>query len=180
MKVNITNMKNVFVFKNNTFYDERGFLKRVICKKDLKKIFNINFDIKQTNYSFNLKKYTLRGFHYQKKPFEEDKVITCINGKVYDIVLDLRPKSKSFLNWTSLILDSNRNESLFIPKGCANAWITLQNNTSLIYHHSQFYKPKHELSIRYNDPKFEFQWPKKPHIISSKDKNIANFKLENL
>lgn len=172
-------LKNVYLIKHNVFSDDRGYFKRLFCKNELKKN-GIVFDNKQSNYSFNKKKYTLRGFHFQKKPFQEDKIISCISGKIYDIILDLRPKSKTFLKWISVDIDSKDSISLIIPKGCANAWLTIKDNTSLIYYHSQFYKPKSELSIRYNDPFFKFIWPSKPKKISIKDNKIKDFSINNL
>ena len=179
MIISELNLKNVFLIKHQIFKDDRGHFKRLFCKK-IFKANKINFENKQSNYSFNLTKYTLRGFHFQKKPFQQDKLITCIKGKIYDIILDLRPKSKTFLKWISVNIDAKDNTSILIPKGCANAWMTMKDNTSLIYHHSQFYKPGYEFSIRYNDPFFKFDWPQNPKIISMKDRNIKDFKLKNL
>ena len=97
----------------------------------------MHFKIKQTNISENYKKYTLRGFHYQKKPYGEDKVISCIKGAIYNIVLDIRQNSKTYKKWQSFLLNEENKLNLILPKGCANAYLTLKDNTWILYYHSE-------------------------------------------
>tara|TARA_B100000787_G_scaffold166257_1_gene151201 strand:- start:3025 stop:3549 length:525 start_codon:yes stop_codon:yes gene_type:complete len=165
-------IKGVFLIKHDLVKDVRGVFKRSFCKRVLKKY---NFDVKQGNISENIKKLTLRGFHYQKLPSKESKIITCISGKIYNIVLDLRKQSKTYKKWTKIILDDKNRDSLLIPYGCANAYLTLEKNTIIHYYMSDFYNPKSYKGIRYNDPNFKFIWPYKPKIISDRDNNFKDF-----
>lgn len=146
----------------------------LFVKKNLKKK-GINFNIKQANISQNFKKGTLRGFHFQRKPFSEDKILSCIKGEIYDIVVDLRSKSKTYKKWISFKLNEKNKYFLLVPKGCANAFLTLKDNTLIHYYSSQYYNSNAEGGIRYNDPNFSFKWPKKIKIISHKDLNFENF-----
>ncbi len=168
-------IKDVFIIKKEPFEDKRGSFRRNFCKKEFKK-FNLNTEIKQTNISVNHKKGTLRGFHYQVSPYGENKTITCISGKIYDIVVDLRKKSKTYLQWQSFELSGKNKESIVVPKGCANAFLSLEKNTILHYFSSQYYSPKHERGIRFNDPFFNFKWPNKIISISDKDLNHPDYK----
>tara|TARA_Y100000590_G_scaffold467417_1_gene646258 strand:- start:737 stop:1285 length:549 start_codon:yes stop_codon:yes gene_type:complete len=172
-------ISGVYIIELDPYKDNRGTFKRHFCEEELKKN-NIHFNIKQTNISFNIKDKTLRGFHFQKPPHQEDKIISCISGSIYNIVLDVRKNSETYLKWQSFNLDANNNFNLLVPKGCANAYLTLENNTSIFYYHSEFYKPNFGKSIRYNDPYFDFKWPSEPEIISEKDKLIKNFHPDDL
>ena len=102
-----------------------------------------------------------------------------MKGSIHDIVLDLRTKSKTYLKWQSFKLSDSNRFILFVPVGCANAYMTLTDNTLIFYCHSEFYKSSHYKSIRYNDPLFKFDWPFAPEVISDKDKNIENFNPKN-
>ena len=128
MKFIKQNIIGLYVIKPEPYKDKRGMLRRHFCQNDFKKK-GINFNIKQTNISENYKKYTLRGFHYQKKPYGEDKVISCIKGSIFDIVLDIRTNSKTYKKWQSFTLSEKNKISLLLPKGCANAYLTLNDNS---------------------------------------------------
>ena len=167
-------IKGLKVIKPNSFIDKRGLFRRIYCLNELK-LKQINFKIKQVNISENKNTQTLRGFHYQKYPFGEDKIITCIQGEIHNIVLDMRQKSKTFMNWQSFKLSEQNRIALLVPKGCANAYLTLKKKTWILYFHSQFYKPGYEKSVKYNDPKFNFDWPKEVKVISKKDNSIKFF-----
>lgn len=132
-------------------------------------------DVKQCNVSENKKQYTLRGFHCQLPPYGENKIISCIKGAIFDVVVDLRVDSDSYLRWESFELTEENRLSLYVPKGCANAYLTLQDNSWIFYYHSEFYAPIAEAGIRYNDPLFKFEWPAEPKIISDKDLNLSDF-----
>jgi dTDP-4-dehydrorhamnose 3,5-epimerase len=173
MQIKKTNFENLFVISKKPFKDNRGFFYRDFCKNELSKIY---FEIKQTNISFNKKKYTLRGFHKQSFPYEEKKILTCLSGEFLNVSIDLRKKSKTYLKVYKIKLSEKNNLSIHVPKGFANAYMTLKNNTKILYYMSEFYKPKKEQHIRFNDNFFSIKWPKKPSIISKKDLNILNFK----
>ncbi len=167
-------LQGVYLISPEPFEDERGVFRRHFCKKEFasKNLFS---DIKQTNISENKKKHTLRGFHFQFSPHGENKIISCVNGSIFDIVVDLREASATYLNWQSFELDKESKLSLYVPKGCANAYLTMEDNTWILYYHSEFYNPGGEGGIRYNDPFFSFKWPFKPKIISKRDCNFPDW-----
>ena len=166
-------IKGVYLIKPNIFKDERGLFRRHFCNSEFYKN-RVENKVKQANISVNYKKGTLRGFHYQKKPFQEDKSMSCLKGEIYDIVLDLRKKSKTYGKWLSFRLSEKNKYLLHIPKGCANAFLTLKNNSIVHYYCSEFYNPTHECLVNYKDPIFKFKWPIKIKNISKKD-NLSPF-----
>ena len=174
MRLIKTKIKDVYLLKHSPFNDKRGSFIRLFCKKVVGT--KIKFNLKQSNLSINKKKHTLRGFHYQVGKYAENKILKCITGKIYDIVVDLRKNSATYRKYISVTLDSKKNHSLILPKGCANAFLTLKDNTTILYYTSNFYNKKYEKGIKYNDPYFNFKWPIKPKIISKKDKNYINYK----
>lgn len=168
-------IKGLMLIKPEPFVDNRGFFRRIYCYKELN-LKKIKFSIKQANISENKNIQTLRGFHYQKFPYGEDKIISCIQGEIHNIVIDMRKNSKTFMKWQSFRLSETNRFGLLVPKGCANAYLTLKKKTWVLYFHSQIYKPGFEESIKYNDPKFKFDWPKKIKILSQKDNSIKLIK----
>lgn len=180
MKIKKTNINKCYLIipqKNN---DLRGSFHRSFCEKILKKN-KIKFHIKQTNISINKKKNTLRGFHFQKYPFSESKILNCINGSIYNVTIDLRKKSKTYLKKFSCKLNGKKNVSILIPAGCANAFLTLENNTIIHYYMDSFFEDNIKTSysgFRYDDEIANVKWPKKPRIISQKDKNYLKLNLK--
>lgn len=167
-------IKGVFLLKPEPYKDIRGSFRRHYCKKEFKKNGIIS-DISQCNVSHNKYKGTLRGFHIQKNPYGEAKTLSCFKGKIFDIVVDLRKKSKTYLHWVSFKLSEHNQYTIHIPKGCANAFLTLTDNCIIHYYCSNPYSPRYELGVRYNDPLFSFKWPIVPKIISQKDLSHKNF-----
>jgi len=165
----------VYLIKPEPFKDHRGVFRRHFCNEEFNKnkIENV---VTQCNVSENFKKSTLRGFHYQTGKAAEAKTLSCLKGSIYDVVVDLRPKSKTYGKWVSVKLTSKNRMSVHIPKGCANAFLTLENNSIIHYYSSNKYNPKNELGIRYNDPFFKFKWPIKIKHISERDKLHSDFK----
>ena len=177
MKFKKQKINDVYLIYAEPFIDKRGIFKRNFCLEEIKKS-PIKFrSIKQINLSQNINKKTLRGFHYQVSPYSDKKIISCVKGSIHNIVLDMRKKSKTYLNWQSFKISEKNMLSLFIPAGCANAYITMEKNTSILYYHSEFYNPQYSRSVFYDDPYFNFDWPFKPKVISEKDNNIDNFKI---
>lgn len=168
-------IKGVFLIEPEPFIDDRGVFRRHFCKKEFED-HGITANVAQSNVSENKFKHTLRGFHYQSPPYGEDKTLSCLSGSIYDIVVDLRPASATYLKWLSFELNENNRNSIHVPAGCANAFLTLKDNSIIHYYHSQSYQPGVEGGIRYNDPFFNFKWPAEPLAISDKDKNLPNFK----
>ncbi|MBU1196073.1 MAG: dTDP-4-dehydrorhamnose 3,5-epimerase family protein [Proteobacteria bacterium] len=174
MKFFEQDLKGVYIIEPEPYSDDRGMLRRHFCIDEFRN-YSLMTDIKQCNVSENIQRYTLRGFHCQSKPYGENKLISCIHGEIYDIVLDLRRDSGTYLQWQSFELSKENRRSLYVPVGCANAYLTLQENTWILYYHSQVYTPSSEQGIRYNDPAFKFEWPAKPMVISEKDLNYSDF-----
>ena len=165
-------IKDLVLINNGSYKDNRGAFSRNFCIKKLKKL---NFRVVQGNLSFNNKKHTMRGFHYQKGKSSEKKILTPVQGSIFNVVIDLRKKSKSYLKFEKIILKSSHNESLYVPEGCANAYLTLENNTIIHYYMSNFYNKRSYSGFRYNDNYFKIRWPYKPKIISKKDNQYKDF-----
>ncbi len=167
-------IKNLYLIKPSPFKDKRGIFRRNFCS-NLQRKNRLNGNVKQANISENFKKLTLRGFHYQKYPYGEDKTLCCIKGEIYNVTIDLRKSSKTYKKWKGFYLNDKNRYLVHVPKGCANAFLTLKDNTIVHYYCSQNYNPKAEKGIRYNDKKFNIKWPKKPNIISKKDLKHKDF-----
>lgn len=157
--------------------DERGVFRRSFCIEEFKKN-QIDFKVFQGNISENFKKHTMRGFHYQKAPIKESKIISCVTGSLFNVVIDLRKTSKTYLKTVSLEISSVRRESIYVPPGCANAFLTLSDNTIVHYYMGDSFSSESYFGIRYNDPMFSIDWPFEPKVISEKDLNIPDFKDE--
>lgn len=126
----------------------------------------------QINQSINHKIGTFRGLHFQRPPYGDTKLIRCISGKVYDVLVDVRKDSETFLKYVGLELSEENKKMLFVPEGFAHGFITLEDNSQLIYHHTTIYKPGFEDGVNYNDPKLELKLPIDIRVISQKDSNI--------
>lgn len=161
-------MKIIQLSKN---LDNRGIFKRLFCLKEFKKR-KIYSEIKQINISFNYKKYTLRGLHYQKGSLAEEKIIYCTKGKFFFVSLNIDKKSKKYLEYESVTLEENDDKVIYVEKQRATGFLTLKKNTELIYFMTNYYNQKHSDGILYNDPKINIHWPYKPLVISVKDKSF--------
>lgn len=182
MRIKKTKISKCYLIIPNKNFDLRGSFHRAYCKKILKK-HNIKFDIKQTNISINKKKNTLRGFHFQKYPFTENKILSCTNGSIYNVTIDLRKNSKTYLNKYICKLNSKKNNSILIPAGCANAFLTMENNTIIHYYMDSFFEDNIKSNysgFRFDDEVIKVKWPKKPIVISIQDKNYPKLDLKKL
>ena len=171
-----TGFKELYIIEIQPLHDDRGFFSRTFCKNEFKKI-NFSKEFVQINLSFNSAKGTLRGMHYQLPPHEEIKLIRCNAGKVFDVVVDMRKHSDTYLKWFSCELSRENNKMILIPSGFAHGFITLEDNTELIYHHTEFYNPSSERGLRYDDERFNIEWPIKISNISEKDRSYPKIKL---
>lgn len=159
--------------------DERGVFRRHFCAAEFA-AHGIAVSVAQGNVSENPRLHTLRGFHYQISPYAEGKTISCFSGSLYDIIVDLRPDSASYLQWAALTLSAESRASLHVPPGCANAYLTMQPDTVVHYYMSESYEPGSYRGFRYDDPAFKFKWPAKPRVISAKDSSFPDLDLSRL
>jgi dTDP-4-dehydrorhamnose 3,5-epimerase len=170
-----TKLKGAFVIEPEPLRDERGFFARTWCKREFE-AHGLNSDLVQCNLSVNTKRGTLRGMHHQKAPHEEAKLVQCIAGAIYDVIIDLRPDSPTFKQWLSLELSSGNRKMLFIPKGFSHGFLTLADHTDVFYQMSDFYDSESATGIRWNDPAFQISWPEAIKTISAKDLQYSDFK----
>jgi dTDP-4-dehydrorhamnose 3,5-epimerase len=169
-----TKIQGVFNIELDRYEDERGFFARVWDKTIFEKN-KLNSSITQCSISVNKTKGTIRGLHYLTEPYFESKIVRCIKGKVFNVVLDLRKNSPTYKQWDSIILSADNYISRYIPDGCANGIQTLEDNTDVLYQMSRDYVPHAERGIRWDDPNFKIKWPLTPTEISIKDRSWENF-----
>lgn len=165
-----TSLAGSFVIEPNVFTDDRGWFTRFYCKNDFKEIGH-DKEWVQLNHSTTNKKGTVRGLHFQKEPYREIKMVKCIAGIVYDVIIDLRKNSPTFLQWFGVELSAKNKRMLYIPEGFAHGFQCLDNDCELIYHHSEFYTPGSEGGIRHNDPAIKIEWPLPITILSPRDES---------
>ena len=165
-----TPLNGLYRVERKLIEDQRGFLSRLFCADDFKEI-GFGKPIVQVNHTLTHKKGVIRGMHFQNSPQTEAKIITCTHGEVFDVVVDLRKDSATFLEWHSEILNANNQFSLFIPEGFAHGFQTLSKDCNLIYMHSGFFSPDSEDAINALDPRLAISWPLNIVEMSERDKN---------
>lgn len=154
--------------------DERGFFARAFCEKEFA-AQRLATRFVQVNNSLSAQKGTLRGMHYQLAPKAETKLVRCIRGSLYDVILDLRPSSPTFGKSFGAELTAENRRMMYVPKGFAHGFMTLADDTEAFYFVDEFYGPEQERGIRWDDPKFKVQWPHPPVVVSDKDKGHRDF-----
>ena len=168
-----TKLKGAYIIELEKLEDERGFFSRSWDKNEFKNR-GLNENFVQCNISYNKKLGTLRGMHYQKKPCEEVKIVRCTRGKIFDVIIDLRGKSPTKYCWFSLELTEDNHKMIYVPKGFAHGFQTLEDNAEVFYQMSTYYNSNYSSGVRCDDPLFNIKWPIKSTIISKRD---AMFKL---
>lgn len=171
-----TALKGAYVIEIERLEDERGFFARTWCQREFES-HGLNPRLVQCNISFNKKKGTLRGMHYQAPPFEEAKLIRCTRGALYDVIIDLRVTSPTFMQHFGIILTPEQRNMLYVPEGFAHGFLTLEDNTEVFYQMSEFYAPAYARGVRWNDPAFGIQWPIPVQVISERDASYPDFKV---
>jgi dTDP-4-dehydrorhamnose 3,5-epimerase len=156
--------------------DERGFFARTWCRQEFEEN-GLNPSLEQCNLSFNTRKGTLRGMHYQTAPYAEAKLVRCTRGAIYDVAIDLRPDSRTFRKWTALVLTADKRNMLYVPEGCAHGFLTLEAGSEVSYQMSQIYNADAARGVRWNDPAFEVVWPQEAQVISERDRSYPDFKI---
>jgi dTDP-4-dehydrorhamnose 3,5-epimerase len=170
-----TVISGVFEIRINRMPDNRGFFARTWCRNEFEE-HGLEPVLKQCSISYNARKGTLRGMHYQAAPFAESKLVRCTQGAIYDVVLDLRPQSPSFKNWIAVTLTAENRNMVYMPKGCAHGFLTLQEQTEVFYQMSEVYNAESARGVRWDDPAFRIAWPEKVEVISERDRTYPDFK----
>lgn len=173
MKFIETKFNDAYLIELVKIGDERGYFGRIWCENILKEK-GLNTKIAQINTSFNAEKGTLRGLHYQKSPHEEAKIISCIKGSIFDVIVDLRPDSSTYLQWQGFHLNETERTMLYVPEGFAHGYQATSNDTAIIYPTTEFYAPESEAGVRWNDPSLNIEWPLDPTNLSKKDASWPN------
>jgi len=169
-----TRLKGSFVIELEKIADERGFFSRAWCGREFA-AQELNTEIVQCNISFNNKRGTVRGMHYQAAPHEEIKIVRCTKGAIYEVIVDLRSESETFKRWTSVELTEENRKMMYVPKGFAQGFQTLTDNCEIFYQMSSYYTPESARGVRWNDPAFDIHWPQKVTVVSERDKNYPDF-----
>ena len=170
-----TKLNGVYIIEPEKLEDDRGFFARSFDSEIFKER-GLNPNVRQCNMSYNKKMGTLRGMHFQLPPFQEVKYLRCIRGKIFDAVVDLRKKSKTYKQWISVEMSAENYKMIFVPEGCVNGFQTLTDEVELFYQASQAYAPEYERGLRWNDPAFNIDWPLEPTEMSEKDRSWPLFK----
>jgi dTDP-4-dehydrorhamnose 3,5-epimerase len=169
-----TKLAGAFVIELERRTDQRGFFSRTFCQQEFG-AHGLNSQVVQCNVSFNKRKGTLRGMHYQAAPFAEAKLVRCTSGSIYDVIIDLRPASPTFKQYFAVELSAENCRMLYIPEDFAHGFQTLQDDTEVFYQMAQRYSAEHARGVRWNDPAFGIEWPEGARMIIDRDQNYPDF-----
>jgi dTDP-4-dehydrorhamnose 3,5-epimerase len=175
MRFSPTALSGAYIIDLQPHQDERGFFARTWCQQEFAK-YGLNPQLAQCNVALSHRAGTLRGMHYQVSPHEEAKLVRCTKGALYDVIIDLRPHSPTYLQWIGVELTAGNHRMLYVPEGFAHGYQTLCDETEVFYQVSQFYQPGAEQGVRWNDPAFGIDWPETSDCpISDKDRHWPDF-----
>ena len=166
-----TPLAGAFVIDLELMEDERGFFARSFCRDEFEK-HGLNPNVAQCSVSFNRRRGTLRGLHYQAKPHEEARLVRCTVGSIYDVIVDIRPESKSYLRWFSAELSASNRRMLYVPEGFAHGFQTLSDDVEVFYQMTETYRPDSSRGIRWNAAEIGIAWPIAELIISERDRAL--------
>jgi dTDP-4-dehydrorhamnose 3,5-epimerase len=169
-----TVLPGVFLVELEPVRDERGFFARTWCQKEASSR-GLDARCVQCSVSFNTRKGTLRGMHYQVAPFTETKLVRCTSGAIYDVVLDLRRESPAFKKWTAAVLSARNRSMMYVPVGCARGFLTLEDESEVSYQMSEVYDAASAQGVRWDDPAFQIVWPQEIEVISQRDRTYPDF-----
>ena len=172
-----TDLAGVFIITLDAFDDERGSYKRLWGTDEMAGL-GLTGTLNNVGLSYNKRRGTFRGMHYQAEPFSEVKLVQCVAGRIYDIVLDIRRDSPTFGRWIAEELSPTNNRALYIPEGCAHGFQTLEEDAQALYCISQKYEPASARGIRWNDPQFEIRLPLEVTVINDRDANYGDFQFQ--
>ncbi len=177
MKFKETPLKGAYTIDLEKRGDDRGFFARFFCVNEFDNL-NLDNKIVQINNSLSKEKGTLRGVHYQLAPKAETKIVRCVKGSLFDVIVDLRKDSPTFGKWFGETLTADNRKMMYVPKGFGHGFLTLEDNSEALYLVTDFYSPEHERGIKWNDSFFNISWPFKPVVVSEKDQNHPDFNLK--
>ena len=169
-----TPLSGAYLIRRERNVDTRGVFERVWCTREFE-TRGLNGRLVQASLSTNVKRATLRGLHFQNAPAEEDKLVTCLSGSIYDVIVDIRRHSPTFAQWFGTHLSAKEATALYVPKGFAHGFMTLEDHTTLLYQITEFHDPQLAAGFRWNDPTFAINWPIEPAIISNRDQELPYF-----
>ena len=169
-----TPLEGAFLIDAERLEDARGFFARTWCARELARRGLVT-RVAQCSTSFNKKKGTLRGMHYQVPPFAETKIVRCLRGSIYDVIVDLRPRSRTFMKHAGVVLTSENGRMLYVPAGFAHGFQTLEDDTEVFYQISEFYSPAHARGVRWDDPAFAIRWPDDERTMINRDRTYPDF-----
>jgi len=169
-----TKLPGAYVIEVEKREDQRGFFGRTFCREEFE-AHGLNSQVVQCNTSFNKRKGTLRGMHFQAVPFAEAKLVRCTSGSIYDVIIDLRPASRTFKQHFAVELSAANHRMLYIPENMAHGFQTLEDDTEVFYQMSQMFSAEHARGVRWNDPAFGIEWPADERIITERDRNYPDF-----
>jgi len=169
-----TKLPGVFEVHPEPISDNRGFFARSWCQAEFERN-GLSPKLVQCSISFNIRKGTLRGLHYQVAPHQETKVVRCTRGALYDVVVDLRRESPTFKQWIGVVLTPANRNMVYVPEGCAHGFLTLEDESEVFYQISEFYNPESARGARWNDPAFQIGWPGEIAVISERDRTYPDF-----
>jgi dTDP-4-dehydrorhamnose 3,5-epimerase len=172
-----TAVEGVYVVTPELFSDERGFFARTWCADEFSSR-GLEAALRQCSVSFTRRKGTLRGLHYQEAPYAEAKLVRCTRGAIFDVAVDLRPKSPTFLRHTNVVLRAGEYSMLYIPEGCAHGLQTLEDDTEVSYQISQVYAPESARGVRWDDPALDIRWPLEPTVMSDRDRDFPDLAID--
>ena len=177
MIFNRLHLAGAYIIDPDKFADERGFFARMFNREEFESA-GLEGNVMQVNNSLSKKKGTLRGIHYQLPPRAETKLIRCVRGSIWDVVVDLRPNSETFCHWYGEELTAENRRMMYVPKGFGHAFLTLEDDAEVVYLVSENYSPEHERIARWDDPKFGIKWLIEPTVQSDKDANAPLFSMK--
>lgn len=165
-----THLPGAYVIEPEPVGDERGFFARMMCEKEFAE-HDLDMDIVQANISYSARRGTLRGLHYQEPPHAENKMVRCTQGAIYDVMVDMRESSPTFLEWEGVELTAENRRMTYVPEGCAHGFLTLTEGCEAFYTVTAAYAPGAERGLRYDDPALDIEWPGDIRVVSEKDQS---------
>jgi dTDP-4-dehydrorhamnose 3,5-epimerase len=167
-------LSGAYIVDVQPFTDGRGFFARSFCQNEFADR-KLRTNVVQCNISFNTKRGTLRGMHYQASPKAEAKLVRCTRGRIYDVIIDLRPESPTYCRWEAVEMSSSDRRALYIPERFAHGFQTLEDETEVFYQMFEFFSPDHAAGVRWDDPAFGIHWPLPEPIMSDRDRSYPTY-----